>query len=587
MAEHHHFSSWLEELGCPQALTSDHVQKSLHKGILGLLWEELPQLVRPSSEVSEVRKNIVLYKLKHEPKDHIIQNVKNARKLREERAVMEAKIKKAEEQLAQQELICRQKANLMQKKKMNRQALETKKNILETKTDQMLLQMRDCTKMREICGHLMPPSGEQISQSKITECLTCIKSYSRGLETKLVWNKISGLLGPIKIPVLWNALLAEISLNKDRLIRLDVEGSQTQTSSEGESKSDFGIAELCSEHLDYVAQDVVYEEKMQKHETVVRSYLEMIDQIVERKRPYLDDWVPLMLEVRMLETKSSELKKELEYLDDQFSGNEKVCEDYLMKLVMDIEKVDVEITTKVDQIQRALGFLKTSRALILKKEKSLAFETEKLQHLESSEKIKWMDIDLRIEMSSFQCDIDIGALRKIILKGDSGIYKHLEMCLNSSSRMIDHQSGKDVSSNFPMLRVPLYYLVDLYKRFVASAILRNRIYEIIGNDEQDERVDDLSSPSTELLYSPITVIVANPYRSLHNLLKLANIKCTNTLEHNAEFEFILKAWSHQTVREVVLQILQDKTVDETNLQEWQIKFAMLPKILHKMIEKIP
>lgn len=81
----------------------------LQKGVLGILWEDLPKVVRPYSEVIETRKNILLYKLKNEPKDPLIQSVRDTSYLADERKKLAAKIKTAEETWKQQEYLCRQK----------------------------------------------------------------------------------------------------------------------------------------------------------------------------------------------------------------------------------------------------------------------------------------------------------------------------------------------------------------------------------------------------------------------------------------------------------------------------------------------
>ena len=81
----------------------------LQKGVLGLIWEDLPRIIRPQSEVLEARKNILLYKLKNESKDSLIQSVRNTVHLREERKKLDTKIQIVEEKWKQQEFVCRQK----------------------------------------------------------------------------------------------------------------------------------------------------------------------------------------------------------------------------------------------------------------------------------------------------------------------------------------------------------------------------------------------------------------------------------------------------------------------------------------------
>lgn len=78
---------------------------------MGLIWENTPYVIRPCTEVLEVRKNILFYKLKHEPRDVLIQNVKNTVHLRNERNRLDTKIKEAEEKWKQQEFMCQQKSN--------------------------------------------------------------------------------------------------------------------------------------------------------------------------------------------------------------------------------------------------------------------------------------------------------------------------------------------------------------------------------------------------------------------------------------------------------------------------------------------
>lgn len=76
---------------------------------MGLLWEDLIRVIKPFSEVSEIRKNILLYKLKNEPKDTLIQDIRSTVHLREEQEKLDARIKSAEDEWNEQELICRQK----------------------------------------------------------------------------------------------------------------------------------------------------------------------------------------------------------------------------------------------------------------------------------------------------------------------------------------------------------------------------------------------------------------------------------------------------------------------------------------------
>ncbi|KAJ8688386.1 hypothetical protein QAD02_024181 [Eretmocerus hayati] len=575
MSEKYCFHSWLAELECPQACISEHVVKTLHKGILGLLWEELPQVVRPFREVSEVKKNILLYKLKNETKDPLVQYIRKTCFLKDERKKLDAKIKSAEEQWAQQEMLCRKKAHSLEKKKIKTQALNVEKCILKTKCDQMLVQIKDCAKMKEICSHLMPPIEEEISQSTIIECLACIRNFSGGYDKKKVWNKISELLGPVKIPVLWNALLELRSRYTDSLIALDVEGNQNDLNS-SDSNIDNGIAELCGQYLDNVARSLIFKERMQNYEVSTMSYLEKIDQIIEKQRVDLSDWVPLTLEVRKLEIMEKELKKEIETLEEQLPVDDIMYDDYLMQLVTDIRSMDDQILTCVQRIQNAFGLLGMSGSLITKTKEILKTESAKLHILGSSEKNQWLEIDLAAELSLFRYNIDTKALRKIILKGEIGAYKHLETCFSQSASMVDLQDISMSVSNFPMARTPLYYLVDLYKTFIANATLKKRICDEMEN-EHGEFLMETSDSSMPILPS---------LKGILELFRLTQVICKKTLDHSDEFDQILKSWSHQTVGGEILQILQDKTVFGASLTEWQTRYSMVTYVLQKTASSV-
>jgi hypothetical protein len=56
------------------------------------------------------------------------------------------------------------------------------------KNEQMLMQIKNCSKMQEICNHLMPPSVEEVSQSMIIDCLSLASNYSGGPEKRKVCN---------------------------------------------------------------------------------------------------------------------------------------------------------------------------------------------------------------------------------------------------------------------------------------------------------------------------------------------------------------------------------------------------------------
>lgn len=74
-----------------------------------MLWDDLSRVIHPAADVTEARKNILLYKLKNEPDDPMIQGMRKTAQLRAERQKFNARIQNMEEKWEAQEFTCRQK----------------------------------------------------------------------------------------------------------------------------------------------------------------------------------------------------------------------------------------------------------------------------------------------------------------------------------------------------------------------------------------------------------------------------------------------------------------------------------------------
>lgn len=151
--------------------------------------------------------------------------------------------------------------------------------------------------------------------------------------------------------------------------------------------------------------------------------------------------------------------------------------------------------------------------------------------MEQNKENPWHHIDLNTELIHFHNNIDIDALRKIVIKGKGGTYKHLYTCYNQAPLIVNSYTKSDKISNFPMLRVPIYYLLDLYKSVLTNVYLTKRINEEALCDF-DEALDSVASPT----------IVEFPHEGILELLRQANLARNRTQQHSEEFERILKAW---------------------------------------------
>lgn len=187
---------------------------------------------------------------------------------------------------------------------------------------------------------------------------------------------------------------------------------------------------------------------------------------------------------------------------------------------------------RVQEIQNAFGLLKSSGTLITKTRQSLVNELEKLQLIQTSEESQWLDIELNTELIDFYNNIEVDALRKIMLKGETGAYKQLRTFFAKASSTVDIPICGNKVSNFPMLRVPVFYLIDLYKTFIINASLNKRMSEEVWDVNQDFPESPSDSPT----------VVAFPHRGILDLLRLTDVACQKAQQHSVEFEQILKTW---------------------------------------------
>lgn len=176
--------------------------------------------------------------------------------------------------------------------------------------------------------------------------------------------------------------------------------------------------------------------------------------------------------------------------------------------------------------------MKSSRALITNTRESLVNELEKLQLLQTNEESQWLDIELNTELIDFYNNIEVDALRKIMLKRETGAYKQLRTCFAKASLTMDAPISGDKVSNFPMLRVPVFYLIDLYKTFVINASLSKRMSEEVWEVNEGFPESQLDSPT----------VVSCPHRGIFDLLRLTDAACQKAQQHSVEFEQILKTW---------------------------------------------
>lgn len=81
----------------------------------------------------------------------------------------------------------------------------------------------------------------------------------------------------------------------------------------------------------------------------------------------------------------------------------------------------------VKNIQQSIAILNSSISLILKAKEKLNYELQKIVALQNDYDSKCVNNALDIELDIFHNTLDLNALRKVMLKGNVGLYRLVEV----------------------------------------------------------------------------------------------------------------------------------------------------------------
>lgn len=87
----------------------------MHRGIHGILWDDITQSMFPIETVNLAKKNLLLDQLKNNVQVPVIQNIRNAKSLSEERKKIASEIDKILAECKKKEEIIRQKGKKKKK----------------------------------------------------------------------------------------------------------------------------------------------------------------------------------------------------------------------------------------------------------------------------------------------------------------------------------------------------------------------------------------------------------------------------------------------------------------------------------------
>lgn len=177
----------------------------LCQGALAFLWNDIFISIYPQNEICTQRKNILLYKLKNNLSDPVIECAKNMSKFSKNNNILNNEIGILERKYEEQNILLRQKGkkilpsnNIMRNKLLLFVALElkkikhdcslgrVKKNFLKLKYDLICNQLQESKTFKSIHQHLMPKNRRNVNDECIRECLNIISNLSEGANKKEV-----------------------------------------------------------------------------------------------------------------------------------------------------------------------------------------------------------------------------------------------------------------------------------------------------------------------------------------------------------------------------------------------------------------
>lgn len=431
-----------------------------------------------------------------------------------------------------------------------------RKELFKMKQSQTTTQLQDCMNMRLVCEHLMPCTSKDLDPQTIRETLNIVSTLCSGANKKEVWNKISTALCDIEISTLWLHMYQTLAEDVNKLSKLKV--GQIVCPKNSEENIDVEIAKMCGLHVCTVLNRCLYNGRAKK---IQESILELIEQVEAASGDSADisKWLMLTLEVRKLEIEQMSFQNEIDNMQDNMQENNMLTFD-LIQLTSDIQNIDVQIEQYVKDIQQSLVLLKSSGMLINKMKEKLHGILQKIVALRAKEyNSSWLRDDLNSELDLFFDSFDINALRKIMLKGEVGSYRHTKCCFSEASISISPSQGAHITPYFPMIHIPIYYLIECYKHLTATFTYKK--LEALQSEE-----------SLDLSEVPITTPDHKEYNTIE-LLNLSKIVCDRTKKEIAQFNDIFNAWTSQNV-DKVLEIIE-KTVDGVSFQDWVQRYSLL------------
>ncbi|XP_039313851.1 uncharacterized protein LOC105205884 isoform X2 [Solenopsis invicta] len=519
--------AWIRQLECPPTIYNDLVKKILCKGVLELLWEDISNSVFPVAEVCKIKRNILLYKLKHGLNDSAISSVRDFNQLKAKGNAMKQQISMLEKEYEEQDYTVRQKMQQLKDIKDKCSMTSTRKDFLKLKHSETSKQLEDCSDMRKVCQHLMPNTSKDINPLKLKENLNIVANLRRSAtDKKQVWTKVSSSLGGIDVYTLWTHLYQMLSQDLCVLMKLETENSIGNSSAVGEN-IDIGIAKACGQYICMISKRILSNAKANMYQQRLMEFIELIEQSSSHED--VSAWLALRLEVKKLEAEQEYLQNEVQKLKNIIQENSLLNLD-ITRLTADIETIDAQMDKYIKDIQQSIAVLNSTPTLIFKEKEKLHYELQRIIALQADSNYDATCVNnaLDIELDMFYNTLDLNALRKVMLKGDVGLYRHAVCGLDKVSITTINSQYLKLKSYFPIIQIPIYSLIECYKNAITNLVYTK--LHCSASTEDSEYVDKLMAPREKCNYNSL------------ELLNLAKIVCDQAREEIKRFNAVLNTW---------------------------------------------
>ncbi|XP_017879897.1 uncharacterized protein LOC108624848 isoform X2 [Ceratina calcarata] len=551
---------WTSKLQCPSTICNESVKNILCSGFIGLLWDDLADVIHSAQEAQTVRKNILLHHLKQGTSNKVIQCKKNVLKLKSETNDLKNEISKLEKEYEQQDFVIRQIVKKQREISSKRSEIRSRRDLLKMKHDETITQLRDCNDMRLVCQHLMPATCKELDPKRLMEMSDTVITLWTGANKKQAWNRISSNLSHIEVPTLWRHIYQNLTEDVDALIMSEI----AKPKCSDEKGINIGIARIYGQHICMVSRQLIHKKRANNYQQNVMEFIEKIETASDDAD--VSEWLALTLEVRKLETEQTSLQVEIEKICGNLYEDETIAVE-LAQLTSEIEYIDTEIAGYIQDIQQSIGLLKSAPVFLMKTREKIHLELQRILAMRADGYDSTvLNNNLTTELDIFYDVLDLNALRKVMLKGDIGVYRHVKSCFSEASISVPASRVSHVTLYFPFIQTPIYSLIECYKNLILMfAYKRFESLEIEGDTNlvESSKVNFMSSSQ---MYEE------NNYNTLE-LLNSSKVVNTRAKAEINEFNELLNAWVNQTVQKI-MEIIE-KTVDDATFPQWTERYDLL------------